>query len=52
MVRFSMKKFVIILALILISEKVWKLLKSENGKPLGPISIEGLKQKMEIFMKL
>ena len=34
---------------ILISEKVWKLLKSENGKSLGPISIEGLKQKMEIF---
>ena len=34
---------------ILVSEKVWRLLKSEDGKSLGPTPIEGLKQKMEIF---
>ncbi|MDC0255895.1 hypothetical protein OAK75_13435, partial [Bacteriovoracales bacterium] len=34
---------------ILVSEKVWGRLKSEDGKSLGPTAIEGLKQKMEIF---
>lgn len=34
---------------ILVSEKVWNLLKSEDGKSLGSTAIEGLKQKMEIF---